>query len=64
MGHWYPRVSSDFHERAMTGMIVLRQGCTLVLYLPMRGCLTKVGISWNGGTSGTWKVSDCTEGVD
>ena len=30
MGHWYPIVSIDFHERAMTGMMVLRHGYALV----------------------------------
>ena len=30
VGHWYPIVSIDFHEHAMTGMMVLRQGYALV----------------------------------
>ena len=30
MGHWYPIVSIDFHEHAMTDMMVLRQVYTLV----------------------------------
>ena len=30
MGHWYPIVSIDFHEHAMTGMMVFKQGYALV----------------------------------
>ena len=30
VGHWCPIVSIDFHEHAMTGMMVLRQGYALV----------------------------------
>ena len=30
MGHWYPIVSIDFHEHAMTYMMVLRHGYALV----------------------------------
>ena len=29
MGHWYPIVSSDFHEHSMMGMMVLRKGYAL-----------------------------------
>jgi len=34
------------------------------LYLPMRGSLAKGWTAWDGGASGTWKVSDCTEGIN
>jgi len=30
VGHWYPIVSINFHEQAMTNMMVLRKGYTLV----------------------------------
>ena len=30
VGHQYPIVSIDFHEHAMTGMMVLRQAYALV----------------------------------
>lgn len=30
MGHGYPIVSIDFHEHAMTSMMILSQGCALV----------------------------------
>ena len=30
MGYWYPIMSIDFHEHAMTGMMVLRQVYALV----------------------------------
>ena len=30
VGHWYPIMSIDFHEHAMTSMMVLRQGYALV----------------------------------
>ena len=30
VGHWYPIVSIDFHEHAMTDMMVFRQGYALV----------------------------------
>jgi len=33
------------------------------LYLPMLGNLAKGWIAQDGGTSGTWKVSDYSEGV-
>jgi len=29
MGHWYPIVSIDFHQHAMTNMMVLMQGYAL-----------------------------------
>jgi len=31
VGHWYLIVSIDFHEHAMTGMMVLRQVYALVV---------------------------------
>ena len=31
VGNWYPIISIDFHEHAMTGMMVLRKGYALVL---------------------------------
>lgn len=30
MGHWYQIMSIDFHDHAMIGMMLLRQGYTLV----------------------------------
>jgi len=35
MGHWYPIVSIDFHEHAMSGMMVLRQLYALFVDLPI-----------------------------
>jgi len=64
VGHWYPIVSIGFHEDAMNGMMVLRQGYALVLDLPMRGSLAKGCTAQDGGGKGTWKVCDYTEGGD
>jgi len=63
VGHWYTIVSIDFHEHAMTDMMVLRQVYALVVDLPMRGSLSKGWITRDRGYWGTWKVSNCTEGV-
>ena len=43
VGHWWPIVSIDFHEHAMTDMMVLRKLYALVIDLLMRGSLAKGG---------------------
>jgi len=62
VGHWYLLVSIDFHEHAMTNMMVLRQVYALVFLFSNSRKPFQGWTPWDGGASGTWKVSDCMEG--
>jgi len=63
-GHWYPIVSIDFHEHAITGVMVSRQVYVFVVDLSMQGILSKGWITRVRGCWETWKVRNCTEGSD
>jgi len=63
VGHWYPIVSIDFHEHALTGMMCWGSYMPYFLYLLMQGSLSKGWTTRDGGANWTWKVSDCMEGV-
>jgi len=57
-------VSIDFHEHAMTRMMVEDRDMPWFLYLLMQGSLSKGWRAQDGGASGTLKACDCTEGRD
>jgi len=64
VGHWYPIVFIDFHEHAMTGMMVLREGNAIV-FGPSDSRKPCRGMDYPGwGSQQNLEGVCCTEGGD